>query len=406
MAGIALGGPSSWKRSVAVLIGLQAVTSITAVVLATVNGLAGLALATDRRLATLPVTAYVLGGALSTFGASLLMARTGRRAAFAIGILCGISGALLCAYAAHVEEFWLLCVGSLIVGVYGAFSQYHRFAAADLAPPEFLSRAISLVLAAGVVGAVVGPESTKWTKDLTGMPFVGAYLSLAAIGLLALGLVTRLRIHDTERHARAHDWRALRRALRQLDVAVAIVSAVVGYAVMLFLMTATPLAMQHQRHPFDDTALVIEWHVLGMFAPAFVTGSIIRRLGELRVIVTGAVLMLLCAVINLIGVSVAHFWSALLLLGVGWNFMFVGGTTLLARASDPEHKAIVQGANEVLIYVANAIASLTAGVLLHRVGWQAMNRVSVPFLLAAIALCVLLALRRQPGVAPRESGGA
>src|SRR5690606_16532666 len=254
--------------------------------------------------------------------------------------------------------------------------------------------AIALVRAAGGVGAVVGPESSKWTKDLTGMPFVGAYLSLVAMGVLALGLVTRLRIPETQQHSRANDWTALGRAVRRLDVAVAIVSAVVGYAVMLFLMTATPLAMQHQQHHFDDTALVIEWHVLGMFAPAFVTGSIIRRFGVLRVIVTGALLMLLCAVINLIGVSVTHFWSALFLLGVGWNFMFVGGTTLLAQASDPEHKAIVQGTNEVLIYTANAIASLIAGVLLHRIGWQAMNQVSVPFLLAAIALCVLLALRR------------
>jgi MFS family permease len=373
---------------------MQALTTVNAVVLATVNGLVGLAIAPDPKLATIPVSAYVLGGALSTFGASMLMARWGRQRAFVVGISCGIVGSLVCAYAAHTEQFWLLCAGSLIIGIYGAFSQYHRFAAADVAPPDFLSRAVSLVLAAGVVGAVLGPESAKLTRDLAAKPYVGSYLLLTGVGLLALVCVSRLQVAQTGLPDRRLDWAALGRAARSVDVGVAVLSGVVGYAVMLFLMTATPLAMQHEHHHFDQTALVIEWHVLGMFAPSFVTGSLIKRWGVLRVIVAGSLLMLLCAGVNLSGVSVAHFWSALVLLGVGWNFMFVGGTTLLSEAGQPSEKAMIQGTNELLVYVANAVASFSAGLLLDSIGWQAMNQVALPFLLLTLGACALLARRR------------
>lgn len=383
----------SWKRSLGVLVMMQALMTVTAVVLATVNGLAGLRIAPDARLATLPVTAYVVGGASSTFGASLLMARVGRRAAFVVGIACGMLGALVCAYATHARHFWLLCVGSMIVGVYGAFSQYHRFAAADVAPPEFLSRAVSLVLAGGVVGAIVGPESAKLTKDLAAEPYVGSYLSLVGVCALALIGVSQLSIpHQTSAQQRI-EWALLGKALQRFDVVVAIASGVVGYAVMIFLMTATPLAMQQHAHHFQDTALVIEWHVLGMYAPAFVTGSLIKRWGVRLVITLGALLMLVCIFINLSGVSVGHFWTALLLLGIGWNFMFVGGTTLLAQAGTPKDKALLQGTNEVLVFAANVIASITAGVLLHRLGWQTMNQVSLPFLLTLLALTLALGRR-------------
>jgi MFS family permease len=385
---------SAWKAALARLITLQSLVSTSAVILATVNGLAGLAIAPDPKLATLPVTAYVLGGAVSTFGASQLMARIGRRAGFMVGIGFGATGAVVCAFAAQTRAFALLCAGSLIIGIYAAFGQYARFAAAEIVPERFKSRAISWVLAGGVVGAFVGPESAKWTKDLTAVPFVGAYLSLAALTLLAFAATFGLP------HGRpAVEPVAARegglRALARLDVVVAMASAVTGYAVMLFVMTATPLAMLHHRHHFDDTALVIEWHVLGMFAPSFVTGSIIRRVGVLKVIAMGALMMVACVAINVAGVTVAHFWTALVLLGVGWNFMFVGGTTLLTSACREEEKALGQGVNEVLVYSANAVASLTAGLLLHRVGWQTMNRVALPFLLVVVGLCLWLGWRQS-----------
>jgi len=384
----------SWKRSLLLLFVLQALMTTVAVVLATVNGLVGLALAPTPTLATLPVTTFVAGGALSTFGVSLLMARIGRGTAFSVGIACGIVGALVCAYAAWTRQFWLLCAGSLVVGVSGAFAQYYRFAAVDLAPKEYLSRAVSLVLAGGIVGAVVGPESAKVTKDAVGGAYVGSYLWMAVVGLVALVCSAGLRIPHQPSAGKKFAWAALAAALRRLEVFVAIKSAVVGYAVMIFIMTATPLAMQHAHHEFDDTAFVIEWHVLGMYAPAFFTGYLIRAWGVLRVIGLGALLLLASASINLLGVSMLHFWGALVLLGVGWNFMFVGATTLLAEACSETDKAMLQGTNEVLVFAGNAVASTLAGVLLHALGWQVMNQVSLPFLVAMLALVVALSRRR------------
>lgn len=384
----------SWKRTLVVLLVLQALMTVIAVVLATVNGLAGLALAPTPALATLPVTAFVAGGAVSTFGASLLMARMGRVAAFRMGIACGIAGALLCAYAAEQHQFWLLCIGSLIVGVSSAFAQYYRFAAVDVAPVEYLSRAVSLVLAGGIVGAVLGPESAKWTRDLAGTTYVGSYLWMAAVGFLALLCSAALSIPHQPGVAKAFSGAVLVKAFKRLEVLVAIKSAVVGYAVMIFLMTATPLAMQHAHHDFDDTAFVIEWHVLGMYAPAFVTGYLVKLWGTSRVIGLGAVLMVVSTAVNLTGVEVSHFWAALLLLGVGWNFMFVGATTMLAGACSDADKAMLQGANELLVFAGNALASTLAGVLLHSVGWQAMNQVSLPFLVGLLALLAVVGRRR------------
>lgn len=385
--------PTGYKATLGILIALQSLMSINAVLLVTVNGLAGLSIAPDARLATLPVTSFVVGSALSTYFASILMARVGRRAGFMLGIGSGIVGAAVNAYAAQTTDFWLLCLGSLVLGVYGAIGQYYRFAAAEVAPREFMSRAISLVLAGGMVGGIVGPESAKLTKDLTGVPFVGAYLSLVALGFLALLVAAALRIAPPDVKT-AHDRPKIGQLLRRLDIDVAVLSAAVGYAVMVFLMTATPLAMMQHQHHFEDAALVIEWHVLGMFAPSFVTGWIIKRVGVLKVIVAGSSMMIACVAVNLSGVSVAHFWLALVLLGVGWNFMFVGGTSLLAAVCSDREKAVAQGMNEVFVYGGNAVASLIAGVLLHRLGWQMMNQVAVPFLLLVLGSCFVLARRK------------
>ena len=392
-----------YRRNLLVLLVLQSLSTTAAVVLATVNGLAGLSIAPDRSLATIPTTAFVLGGAISTYFASLYMARFGRRAGFRMGALWAIAGAGICAYAMHHHRFWLLCFGSLVFGTHNAFAQYHRFAAAEAVSAPLRSRAISWVLAGGVVGAVLGPESTKLSKGLTSTVFVGSYLSLIAFALLALALTFLLSLPPPQRENTQRSVGALR-LLRRLDVAVAVASAVLGYAVMVFLMTATPLAMDHHRHPFSDTAWVIEWHVLGMFVPSFVTGSIIRRVGVVKVILAGAAMMALCIGVNFAGVTMAHFWVALLLLGVGWNFMFIGGTTLLAESCTDQDKSVAQGTNEVLVFGANTAASLSAGVLLHHVGWQAMNVMALPFLLVVVALCVALAFR--PGEGPKARSEA
>jgi predicted MFS family arabinose efflux permease len=323
------------------------------------------------------------------------MARVGRRIGFAAGISCGISGALICAFAAHEERFWWLCVGSLVLGVYGAFGQYYRFAAADVSPPELRSRSISWVLAAGVLGAVIGPEGMKLAKDATNVPFVGAYLALVGLGVMALSVVFWLRIDARAKEKSSFSLASLLVLVKRPEIVLAMASAVVGYAVMLFLMTATPLAMAHHSHPFDDTAFVIEWHVLGMFAPSFVTGALIKRLGVLRIINAGAALMLACVFINQHGTTLTHFWSALVALGVGWNFMFVGGTTLLTEACRDDEQALAQGFNEVLVYVSNGAASLTAGILLFRLGWQALNGWALPFPILVMVGAVLVARARQ-----------
>lgn len=373
-----------WKPTLLLLTTLYALTSISAVTMAAVSGLAGLAFASDPANATLPVTCYVVGGALSTFSISMLMAKLGRRAGFRVGAATGVAGALLGAWAAQSHSFELLCVGTFVLGIAAAFSQYYRFAAAEVAPLEFRSRAVSWVLSGGIVGAIVGPEGSRFTKGLTAEPFVGSFVSLAVLAAVAFLLIGVLHLPQaTVRQAVEPGlWRRL---LRRPPFWGAVISAVVGYAVMLFLMTATPIAMHQCHHGYDDTARVIEWHVLGMFVPSFFTGSLIQRFGVRRMIAIGALLNLACAAVNLSGTTVAHFWVALALLGVGWNFMFIGGTTLLTTAASADEQPLAQGINESLTLFSNAIASGLAGYLLHRVGWQAMNYAALPFLL----LCLL-----------------
>jgi MFS family permease len=377
------GSSTRWKPTLVLLTTLYALTTVSGVTLAAVTGLAGLAFATDPANATIPVTSYVVGGAVSTFSISMLMAKLGRRAGFRLGALLGVVGGALSAWAAQTHSFVLLCVGTFVLGIAAAFAQYYRFAAAEVAPEAFRSRAVSWVLSGGVVGAIVGPESSRLTKDLTTEPFVGSFVSLALLAGLAWALIGLLQLPPAiaRRTLEPGLWRRL---LRRPPLVGAMISAVVGYAVMLFLMTATPIAMHQCHHNFDDTARVIEWHVLGMFVPSFFTGSLIQRFGTHRIIALGALLNVACAVINLNGTSVTHFWVALILLGVGWNFMFVGGTALLTTAASPEEQPLAQGINESLTLFSNAVASGLAGYLLHSVGWQAMNYAALPFLLVCL----------------------
>jgi MFS family permease len=313
----------------------------------------------------------------------MLMAKVGRRAGFRLGAAVGVAGALLGAWATQLHSFALLCVGTFVLGIAAAFAQYYRFAAAEVAPDAFRSRAVSWVLSGGIIGAILGPEGSRFTKGLTAEPFVGSFLSLAVLAGLAFALIGLLQLPPAAER-RAVEPGLWRRLLRRPQLLGAVISAVVGYAVMLFLMTATPIAMHQCHHGFDDTARVIEWHVLGMFVPSFFTGSLIQRFGARHIIALGALLNLGCAAINLSGTSVTHFWIALVLLGVGWNFMFVGGTALLTTAATADEQPLAQGINESLTLFANAVASGLAGYLLHRVGWQTMNYAALPFLLVCL----------------------
>lgn len=386
---------NSALKNVGLLAVCQGLLLTNGVTLIAVNGLLGSALAESKTLATLPVTTYVIGGALSTLPASFFMKRFGRRAGFTLGGALGVLGALTCAAAAFFASFWLLCLGTVFCGMYNAFGQYYRFAAADLAPLEMKSRAISWVLAGGIIGGVIGPEASKLTQDLLAPRFIATYGALVAFTLIALALVRMLRLPPltaVEQHA---SGRPLGQVVRQPAYIVAVLSAVVGYAVMNLLMTATPLAMDICRHPFSDTAFVLEWHVIGMFGPSFFTGSLIKRLGVLTILLTGAGLMFLCVGIALSGVSLMHFWWALFLLGVGWNFLYVGGTTLLTTTYGAAEKAKAQGTNDFLVFATMAITSLTSGWMVTREGWHMLNFVALPLLAVTTGATLWLVWQRR-----------
>ncbi|MBI3052614.1 MAG: MFS transporter [Betaproteobacteria bacterium] len=386
------------QKNVALLSACQGLLLTNNSILIATHALAGYALAADKALATLPLTAYIIGAALTTMPASLLMRRLGRRTGFTLGAAFGIAGALICAWAAFAHHFWLLCAGALVLGVYNATGQYYRFAAADSASADFKSKAISLVLAGGIVGGILGPETSKISKDFfVQAAFAGSYLSLGVFCLLAIGLILLIDIPPLTVAERKESGRPLTAIARQPAFLVAVLSAVVGYGVMNLLMTATPLAMVACQHPFSDAAFVIQWHVIAMFAPSFFTGTLIKRFGVVNVMLTGVALNLGCIAVALAGLEVAHFWGAMVLVGVGWNFMFIGGTTLLTECHTPSERGKVQGANDLAIFLTMIATSLSSGLLFTLQGWELMNQLAVPFLLlTGIAMLWLAAVQRRP----------
>jgi MFS family permease len=385
------------RKNVVVLAVCQGLLLVNNSVLITINALAGYALAPDKALATLPVTAYFVGSALTTLPLSLLMKRIGRRAGFTVGAAAGMLGSLLCAWGVYTGSFWLLCLGTLVLGAYFAAGQYYRFAAADAAPADFKSRAISLVIAGGVLGGFIGPETSKLTKDLmAGHPYAGAYFSLVAFALVSAAILRWLDIPPLSDSERKAAGRPLAVIARQPAFLVAVLCGMVGYGVMNLLMTATPLAMVGHHHPFGDAAFVIQWHIVGMFAPSFVTGTLIQRYGLLNVMLVGVGLNALCVAVALAGADLLHFWLAMTLLGVGWNFMFVGATTLLTETHTPAERAKVQGVNDAAIFVTMVASSLSAGALFTHQGWAVMNALAVPFLVLAGGGILWLAALRRP----------
>ncbi len=387
---------SSEKKNVALLSACQGLLITNNSILLTTNGLAGYALATDKSLATLPFTAFILGAALTTMPASMLMRRYGRRAGFMLGAGFGVAGALVCTAAMLLHNFWLLCAGALLVGIYNANGQYYRFAAADSASASFKSKAISLVLAGGILGGLLGPESSKYTKDLIpDAVFAGSYFSLSLFCLLSLAVLSRIQIPPLSVAEQRDQGRPLTVIARHPAFVVAVLSSVIGYGAMNLLMTATPLAMAACQHPFSAAALVIQWHVIGMYGPSFFTGALIKRFGVIAVMLSGVLVSLSCVVVALNGTEVAHFWFALVLLGIGWNFMFIGGTTLLTECHTPSERAKAQGLNDTLIFITMAASSLSSGLLFTLKGWVLMNQMAVPFLLVTGASMLWLRLHRR-----------
>jgi MFS family permease len=386
---------NSTRRNVALLAACQAMLFSSSSTLASINGLAGMSLATNAALGTLPVTTWVLGGAIATMPASLYMKRAGRTQGLIAGAGTAIMAALLCALAMGLHNFWLLCFGTLVFGASNATGQYYRFAAADVAPVDYKARAISLVLAGGLLGGIIGPGLSRYSVDAFPDRFLGAYLVPILYALVTIGLLSATRIPNPTAAEQASGGRSLREIARQPKFAVAVLSGAVGYGVMNLLMTATPIAMGMCGHPFGDAAFVVSSHVIAMFAPSLVAGSLIKRFGVLNIILVGAALNVACVVVALNGVDVAHFWLALVLVGVGWNFMYIGGTTLLTETYRPEERAKAQGANDMCIFVMMVISSLTSGFLVSRAGWDTVNLLALPVLAAVAIAAVWLAMRKE-----------
>jgi len=392
---------ASLRAQLALLAGLQALLLTHNATLIVVNGLAGLAIAENKLLATLPVSGYVLGGAVWAMPAAALMNRLGRRAGYTIGSLVAAAGSLLAWFAVSRADLALLCVATFVLGLYSAFGASLRFAAADVADawrPSFRARAISLVITGGIAGGVVGPEISKWSVGLLPTRFAGAYLTLVGFALASLLLARLLRLPPAQQAAAAGAARPLREILRQPVCWFAIVTTALGYGIMSLLMVATPLAMEVCRHPFESAALVIEWHVVGMFAPGLFTGALISRFGILPVIVAGCVAMLACVAIALTGVELMQFLSALLLLGVGWNFMYTGGTALLTTAYRPAERMRVQGFTDLCVFSVMVTSSASSGALLFVNGWSVLNLLSLPFVLLVLAAALWLGGRIGWGV--------
>ncbi len=362
-----------------------------------INGLVGLNLAPLGWMATLPVMGYVVGAALSTGLVARTQSRYGRKTSFQIGLAVAVASALLCAYAAYSRNFWLLVVATVVAGYYFANAQLYRFAAAELALPSFREKAVSLVMAGGLIGAVAGPNLAAGTRSLTAVPFAGAYLALGGVALLAMALLAFIQFPPPPARQAARGGRPLGEIMRQPVFIVAAAAGALGYGVMNLLMAATPIAMQTCGLPFPDAALVLEWHVIGMFAPGFFTGHLIKRFGALSIMGVGLALNVLCVLIALSGVELQQFLVALFLLGVGWNFLFTGSTTLALTAYRPEEKDKAQGALNFCVFAVLAVSSLASGVLVTTQGWALLNLASLlPLALTGAAL-LWLALKRRGG---------
>jgi MFS family permease len=363
--------------------------------LITMNGLVGYALADTKTLATLGVTIYVLGSAVATMPASLWMARVGRRTGFMTGALVNVAGCALAVLAISRGSFVLYCIATGVMGIYNAIGLQYRFAAAEVAAPADRAKAISLVLAGGVAGGFLGPESARRAMDLFATPFLGGFVVLAGIALVALAVQSQVHVPRPTQEERSGGGRPLRVIMRQPVFIVAALSGAVGYGLMNLLMTATPIAMSFCSHPFGAAALVIQWHVVGMYAPGFFTGALIRRFGVLNVILAGIALVASCVAVALNGITVTHFLAALALLGVGWNFMYTGGTALLTESYAPAEKARAQGANDFLVFATMGVSSLSSGAMVSTAGWEAMNRAMLPVLAMIAAVVLWYAWRRR-----------
>ena len=391
--------PASAKRNVVILFLAQAIIGAQAPMHIVIGGLAGALLANNAALATLPISVVVLVTMFMAPCISLLMGRFGRRSGFLLGAAAGACGALVVIRALYVESFALLMIGSACFGIMQAAQAFYRFAAADEVPDRVKPKAISLVLAGGLVSALLGPELVQRFGDtLAPVQFAGAYLAIIYLNAAGAVVLLFLRLPKPTRLPRGVTaGRPLGVICREPKVIGAVACAMISYAVMSLVMTSTPLAMIAHGFTSDHAADVVRWHVFAMFAPSFFTGFVIARIGHLPVVATGMALLALCSLIALAGVELQRFYLALIALGVGWNFGFIGATSLLATTHSRAEQAKVQGLNDFLVFGLVSLASFSSGALLNAFGWTAVQRVAIPCVGLAFVVVVGLAFaRRRP----------
>lgn len=383
---------SSSRSNVAVLAIAQGLFTAAIAIDLTLTGLTGYQLAPDKSLATLPFALITVAGAIATYFASTLMQKIGRRRGFVLGAFTCAIGGSISVWAVFLNSFWLFCIGTAAVGIFQAFAQYYRLAATDSEPDDRKARAISLVLAGGVIAAILGPLLASWSTHLFATLFAGSYLMVCLLGIASAALLW-LGYEDAlpeslELHGHEQPPRKLLTIFRQPVSLAALANNVIGGVVMMFIMTATPLAAVASNHSINDGASIIQWHLVGMYAPSLFAGRLISRFGLPSILFLGIALSAACGLIAHCSDSLAAFYIALLFLGVGWNFMFVGGTVLLTASHHPSEKARVQGVAEFIRYTFTAFATLVAGPLLQSLGWKGMNNMIFPLL----AVCAVITL--------------
>ncbi|HXH02153.1 MAG TPA: MFS transporter, partial [Candidatus Competibacteraceae bacterium] len=382
-------------RNVLLLALCQALLMTGTSLLIASSALVGRMLTPLPALATLPLALQFLTTMLTAFPAALLMKRVGRRVGFMSGAVLGIAGAALCTAAILGGSFALFCLGAMLMGAFSGFGQFYRFAAVDVVAAEFRSRAISWVLAGGVLAAFLGPNLAAWARQWLAVPFAGSYAAVTAVTVLSLLTSGRLRIPAPGAEEAGGVARPLVAIAAQPTFAVALLAGMVSYGAMNLVMTATPLAMADCGLPFDDTAFVIQWHVVAMFLPSFFTGHLIRRFGVLTVMAVGALLLAACVAVNFSGLTRMHFSVALMLLGMGWNFLYIGATTLLTETYAPAEKAKTQALNDCLVFGSVTLTALSAGALQQRFGWLAVNAGVLPAIALVLAAVLWLGWRRR-----------
>jgi predicted MFS family arabinose efflux permease len=383
------------RRNAMVLAMAQALGGASNTIIYSTASIIGAVLAPDKGLATLPITATVIGIWFGTLPVGMLAHRIGRRAALQTGALFGIASGLISYEAVMIGNFWLLLAGTFCGGLYAAAFQSYRFAAADTASERYRAKAISWVLAGGIFAAVLGPQIVIFTKDvLTPFAFAASYLAQAACAVVAIVVLQFVKIPRFVVEF-AHNARPLSEIVRQPRFIVAVACGVTAYATMNLLMTSAPLAMVGCGHSVTDATLGIQWHVLAMYAPSFVTGSLAARFGVTRITAIGLALLVFTGVVGITGLSVAHFWAGMILLGLGWNLAFIGATTLVTESHRPEERTRVQSFNDFLIFGSMAVASFSSGQLLAAFGWATINVVIFPTVAIAAALLIWLSLRTR-----------